>query len=128
MQTARGCSATGGFTLAPLAVGASAMSPLHVHGQRRLFVIAAAHAAIGKHAMRGDPFERLLVDFLGVRLEDQPFAWSPAPRIHQGMEAIGELVLIIVSVELRTQIDVALRTAQRAEKLSQILRIGIAMN
>src|SRR5215467_15030999 len=122
MQTARGCSATGGFTSRRLPSAQRAMSPLRIQGQRRLFVIAAAHAAIGKHAMRGDPFERLLVDFLGVRLEDQPFAWSPALRIHQGMEAIGELVLIIVSIKLRTQIDVALRTAQRAEKLSQILR------
>src|SRR4029077_13898791 len=65
-----------------------------VQRQRRLLIFAAADAAIGKNAMRGDPLERLLVDFLGIRLEYPPLAGSPASRIHQLMEAIGELVLV----------------------------------
>ena len=42
------------------------------------------------------------------------------------MIALGELVLVEVRVELRPQVDVALRALERAEELAHVLRIGIA--
>src|SRR5262249_42711462 len=91
---------------------------LSVKRQRRFFIIAASHAGIGEHAVGGNPLERLLVDFFGIRLEYQPLAGSPAPRIHHCMEAIGELVLVIMGVKLRPQVDIALRPAQRPEEFA----------
>src|SRR5262245_34235919 len=108
----------------------SAMLPgrLGVQRQRRLFVIAASHAAIGKHAVRGNPFERLLVHFFGIGLENQPFARSPAPRIHHRMEAIGEFVVVIMGVEFRPQVDITLRPPQRPDESSQIFWIWVAVD
>src|SRR6266851_5121737 len=45
-----------------------------------------------------NPLEGFLVDFLGIRLEHQPFARTPAPRIHLGVETVGEFILVIMRV------------------------------
>src|SRR6185312_6183962 len=82
-------------------------------GDGRFCVSAAAQIAIRENAVRGDPFARLGEDLFGVGLEHQPLARAPAPRIHLGVEALGELVLVIMRVLLRPQVDVALRAAQR---------------
>src|SRR3569623_445664 len=96
--------------------------------QGRLFVLAGAHGTFREHAVRGDPLEALLVDLLGVGLEHQALSGAPAPRVHLGVEAVRELVLVIVRVELRPQVEVALRLAQRAEELAQVLRVRIAVD
>src|SRR5450631_2212 len=86
-----------------------------------LLVAARAHAAIGKNAVIGDPFEGLLVDLPGIGLEHQTLARTPAARIHGGVIAQRELVVVVMRVAIRTQVDVALRPPQRAEELAQIL-------
>ena len=68
--------------------------------------------------MLGDPLEGLLVHLLGVRLEHQPLAWTPAARVDQRVIAHREFVLVIVRVAIGPQIDVALCAAQRAEEFA----------
>ena len=79
--------------------------------------------------IRGNnPLEGFLIDVLGVGLENQPLAGAPAPRVHLGVEAVGEFLLVIMRVELRPQVDIALGLAQRAEELAQVFRVGIAVD
>ena len=63
----------------------------------------------GEDLVPGDPVDRLVEDLARVGLEDDALARPPAPRVHHGVEALGELVLVVVRVELGPQIDVALR-------------------
>src|SRR5262245_1894858 len=69
--------------------------------QGRLLVSGAAQLSFRENAVGSNPFERFLVDFLGIRLENQAFAGPPAPRIHSGVEAVRKLLLVIMGVELR---------------------------
>jgi hypothetical protein len=66
--------------------------------------------------------------FLGIGLEHQPLARAPAPRIHDGMEALGEFVLIVMRVAVRAWVEIALRPLQYAEEFTQILLVWIAAN
>src|SRR5262245_47791083 len=93
------------------------------HG--RLLVTGAAHLSFWENAVGSNPLERFLIDFLGVGLENQAFAGPPAPGIHLGVEAVRKLLLVIMGVELRPQVDVALGLAQGAEELAQVFRVGI---
>src|SRR5262249_28560321 len=95
-------------------------------GDDGILVGARAHAAVGEDAVVGDPFEGLLVDLLGVRLDHEALARTPAARVHHGVVTRGELVLVVVSVAIRAQVDVALRALERAEELAQVFGIGIA--
>src|SRR6476646_8398723 len=94
----------------------------------RLLVAPGAQIAVREDAVRGDPVARLLVDVGGVGLEHQPLARAPAPRVHLGVEALGKLVLVIMRVLLRPQVDVALRAAQRLEEFAQIFRVRVAVD
>src|SRR6516164_6344449 len=95
-------------------------------GDDGVLVIARAHAAVGEDAVVGDPFEGLLVDLLGVGLEHETLARTPAARVHHGVVTRGELVLEVVGVAIGAQVDVALRALERAEELAQVFGIGIA--
>ena len=53
---------------------------------------------------------------------------GPAARVHQRMEAFGELVFVIVGVAVGTQVEVALGTAQSAEEFAQIVWVGVTMD
>jgi hypothetical protein len=44
---------------------------------RQIFVAAVAHRAFGEDSMPRDPVDGLSVGFLGVGLEDEPFAGAP---------------------------------------------------
>src|SRR5262247_2232561 len=106
-----------------------AYKQLHLgQGQGRALVLAVAHLALREDAVGRDPLERLFVHFLGIGLEHQPLAGSPAPGIHLVVEAVGEFLLVIMSIELGPQVDVALRLAQGAEELAQVFGIGIAVD
>ena len=69
----------------------------------------------------------MLEHLLGIGLEDDALAGPPAPRVHAGVEALGELGLVVVRVEFGPQVDVALRPSQRAEELADVLRLGVAV-
>src|SRR5215831_18001659 len=90
-------------------------------GDDGVLVGARAHAAVGKDAVVGDPFEGLLVDLLGVGLEHETLARTPAARVHHGVVTRGELVLEVVGVAIGAQVDVALRALERAKELAQVL-------
>src|SRR6185437_14494928 len=93
--------------------------PTNLHQRDGCFlVLARADIAVREDAVRGDPVARLLVDFRRVGLEYHSLARTPAPRIHLGVEALREFLLVVVRVELRPQVDVALRAAQRGEELA----------
>src|ERR1043166_5938429 len=80
----------------------------------RILVPAGPHLAVLEDLALGDPGEGLLEHLLGVGLEDDALAGAPATRVHAGMEALGELIPVVVGVELGPQVDVALGAAQRA--------------
>ena len=86
------------------------------------------YAALGKDAVPGNPLESLVVGFFGVGLEHQPLAGTPAPCIHDRMEALGEFALVVVRVAVGAQVEVTLGAAQRAEELAQILGVEIAVD
>src|SRR5471032_2786205 len=44
------------------------------------------------------------------------------------MEAVGEFILVVVGVEFRAQVDVALRQAQRAEIAANVFRVRRALD
>src|SRR5579875_3315945 len=77
--------------------------------QDRFLVAPAAEVSIGEDAVSGDPIAGLGVDLLRIRLEHEPLARSPAPRVHAGVEALGKLVFVIVRVFIRSKVDIALR-------------------
>ncbi len=108
-------------------INSSKPSPQH-HRHRGVLVIARAHAAALEDLVLGNPVERLLEHVAAVGLEHDAFARPPAPRIHRRMEALGELHLVVVGVELRPQIDVALGAAQRLEILLHVLHVRIAVD
>src|SRR5271167_284222 len=82
-----------------------------VQRNHRIFVAAVAHGAFGEDAVAGDPVEGLGVGFLGVGLEDQALAGTPAAGVHLRVEALGEFVPVIMRVAVGAQVEVALRTA-----------------
>ncbi len=89
----------------------------------RALVLPAAHAAIREYPVVGDPLARLLEHLARVGLEHQPLAGTPAARVHAIVEPLRKLVLVVVRVKLRPHVDVALRAAQRVEKLAQVFRV-----
>ena len=93
-----------------------------------MLVLAAAHLALREDPVGGNPLEGFLIDFFRVGLEHQAFTRTPTPRIHFGMEAVRKFLLVVVRIELRSQVNIALGFAQGAEKLPQIFRIGITVD
>src|SRR4051812_45116022 len=89
----------------------------------RVFVLAGAHGALLENIALGDPVERGLEHLARIRLEYDALARAPAARIHLVEEACRELLPVVVRVELRPQVDVALRALQGAEILLHVLRI-----
>src|SRR6185437_6341108 len=94
--------------------------------QHRAVVIANGLMSFGEDVTLGNPVESFLVGFAGVRLEDDALAWSPAARVHLGMEAGRELFLVVVGVELGAQVNIALGPAQGAEAFFDVLGIRVA--
>ena len=84
-----------------------------------------ANPAFGEDAVLGDPVDRLVVGFLGVGLEHEAFARTPAPRVHQRVVAHREFVLVVVRVAVRPQIDVALRATQARKNLRRSSGSGL---
>src|SRR5581483_939079 len=95
-----------------------------IGGQRNhgLLVNAAAHLPSLENLMLGNPLVRPLVHFLRVRLENEPLARPPAPRVHLGVETLRKFLLVVVGVKLRPEIDAGLCSAQRTKILANILR------
>src|SRR5262245_18762876 len=91
-----------------------------------LLVLARPHAVLVEDFALRDPLEGLLEHLARVGLEHDALARTPAPRVDLGVEARGELLAVVVGVELGAQVDVALRAAQRAEVLLHVLRVRIA--
>ena len=60
---------------------------------------------------------RALERLPSVRFEHDALAWPPAPRIHLVAKPGRKLLLVIIRVTLRPEIDVALREPQRAKIL-----------
>src|SRR3954465_3068259 len=92
-----------------------------------LFVLALAHVLSLEDAALADPLEGLFEHFLRVGLEHDALARPPAPRVHHRDEARRELLLVVMRIELRAQIDVALGFPQRAVVLPHVLRIGLVV-
>src|SRR5271169_793859 len=92
----------------------------------RAFVLAAAHLAARKDAVLLDPLKGFLKGLFRIRLEHQSLAGTPTPRIYRAMEAHRELLLVVVGIKLRPQVDVALRATQRAEVFTHVFRVGCA--
>ena len=63
-----------------------------------------------------------------VGLEHDAFPRAPAACVHLHMPAHRELVLVVMRVEFRAQIDVALGALERAGVFAQVLDVGIAMH
>src|SRR5262250_947162 len=78
-------------------------------GQHRLLIGAASHLVFGENAVRGDPVARRRERLAGVRLEHDALTRSPSPGVHQIAEARRKFLAVIVRIELRPQVDVALR-------------------
>src|ERR1700722_3179886 len=92
----------------------------------RAFIPTGTHVGTGEDLVARDPLERLLEPLLCVGLEHEPLARAPAAGVHHGVPARRELLLVVVRVALRPQVDVTLGALERAEEFSQILRVGIA--
>jgi hypothetical protein len=75
---------------------------------RQIFVAAVAHRAFGEDSMPRDPVDGLSVGFLGVGLEDEPFAGPRGVGVHQRVEALGELVFLVMRLEVGAQVEFAL--------------------
>src|SRR5437868_4793731 len=102
------------------------VSVVNLNSQDSVLVDAGAHLACWEGGGRRDPGEGFLVHLFGVGLEDEPLARAPAPRVDLVTEAGREFLAVIMGIEVRPQIDVALRPAERAEIFAHILRVGIA--
>ena len=89
---------------------------LGVGDDRTCVILLPIPVSRSKMLAVGDPVVGLVEDFLGIGLEHQPLARPPAARVHPAWIARRELVLVIVRVEFRPQIDVALGALQRAEE------------
>src|ERR1700757_3550834 len=89
---------TGFFQPTRLSTHAAANDVMRLarRGDDGVLVIARAHAAVGEDAVLGDPFEGLFVDLLGVGLEHETLARTPAARVHHGVVTRGEFVLVVV--------------------------------
>src|SRR5262245_31789994 len=83
----------------------SANDALARRGDDGVLVVTRAHAAVGEDAVVGDPFEGLLVDLLGVGLEHETLARTPAARVHHGVVTRGALVLVVVGIAIGAQIE-----------------------
>src|SRR5262245_62747336 len=126
MAPRRGRARSNASTSSPLYFGPDA-DGLLLGRQRdhRLLVAAAAHPALREKVAGGDPVERFLEHLLGVGLEHEALARTPAARIHEVVEAGRHLLCVVMGVELGPQIDVALRPAQGAEIFAYIFRIRV---
>src|SRR5258706_11815051 len=93
--------------------------------QARILVAARAHGAGLEQLALADPLEGILEHFPGVGLEHDALARAPAPRVHLAEEALREFIAVMVRVELRPQIDVALRQAQRGEEFFQVAALRL---
>src|ERR1700736_2995122 len=93
------------------------------HGQDRVFVAAGTHLARRKNGVGGDPVARLLVGLSRIGLEHYPFAWPPAARIHLVTEPNRKLLLVVMCIALRSEVDVALGQPQCAEILRDVVRV-----
>src|SRR6185503_13608444 len=91
-------------------------SPLGAKGNARLLVPALAHRAGLEDAALADPLEGVLEHFPAIGLEHDALARPRAAGVDLGEEALRELVAVVLRVELRAQVDVALRKAQRGEE------------
>src|SRR5262249_2650039 len=76
--------------------------------QRGPLILRLAHVGAGEDLVLRDPLEGFLEGLLGVGLEHQALARTPAARIHLGMPAGRELLLVVVRVAVGPQVDVAL--------------------
>jgi len=52
----------------------------------------------------------------------------PAPGVHFGVKALGEFILVIVGVEIGTQVNVALGAPQRPEVLEDVVGFRITVD
>jgi hypothetical protein len=95
-----------------------------VQRYHRIFVAAVAHAAPSAKMPWRDPFEGLIVGFLRLGFEHEPLARAPAPRTHHRVEALWELVLVVMRVEVGAQVEIALPTPQGTEVFAQINGAG----
>src|SRR5215468_9828496 len=91
-------------------------------------VVARAHLSGLEDPVLGYPVKRPLKGLFVVGLEDDPFARSPAPRVHHGVEMFWKLALIVVRVEVGSQINVALRPLQGPEIFADVVRLRIAID
>src|SRR6185295_14882066 len=99
---------------------------LRVQGDASVFVASLTHRAWLEDPALADPLEGVLEHFPGVGLEHDALARSPAAGVDLGEEALRELVAVVLRVELRAQVDVALRKAQRGEEFPEVRGRGLA--
>jgi hypothetical protein len=85
-----------------------------------------AHLVGREDGVPGDPFARLSESLARVRLEDDALARPPASGVDLIAKARRKLLLVIMRVALRPEIDIALRQAQGAEIFANILGIRFA--
>src|SRR6266700_1904201 len=114
--------------LVPRPVRRYSASASRANGHNRLVVVAGAHASGLENPVLGDPVKRLREYFAAIGLEYDALTRAPATRIHRGMEAFGKLHFVVMRIQLRPQIDIALRPAQRLEVTSHVRHIGIAVD
>src|SRR3954462_13129135 len=97
-------------------------------GERYAGIVVASrsHVLPLEDSALTDPLEGAVEGLLRVRLEQDALARSPPPRVGLREEALGKLVAVVLRVQLRPQVDVALGKTQRPEVLLHVLRIGSA--
>src|SRR5262249_35580934 len=80
--------------------GANDVGALVRCGDDGVLVVARAHAAVGEDAVVGDPLEGLFVHLLGVGLEHEALARTPAARVHHGVVTRREFVFVVVGIAI----------------------------
>src|ERR1700730_4365322 len=74
----------------------------------RFFVFTRPHFTFRKNGVLGYPFERFQEHLFSIGFENESFARSPAARVHHVEESRGELLPKVMSIEVGSQIDIAL--------------------
>src|SRR5262245_23687192 len=92
-----------------------------------LLIAAASHAVAREDLALGNPGKGFGENFPAIGLENDALTGPPAPRVHSGVETLGEFAAVIVRVAFGTHVDVTLGLAQGLVVAAHILWIGIAI-
>src|SRR5262245_19512136 len=81
------------------------------------FVALSAFESLFENVPGFDPLLRFVVHLFGIRLEDDALAGTEHAGIHDVVEPLRELALVIMRVLLMIHVDLHLSASQRAVEL-----------